>query len=70
MSFGFSIGDIIAVSTLAHKVRKQFIDAPEQFRAISDEVKSLLNVLRDLEDVLPERDLNESKESDLQDHLK
>ena len=37
MSFGFSIGDIIAVSKLTNKVRKQFIDSPGQFKAISDE---------------------------------
>jgi hypothetical protein len=37
MSFGFSIGDIIAVSQLANKVRRGFVDAPDQYRAISDE---------------------------------
>jgi hypothetical protein len=37
MSFGFSVGDIIAVLQLANKVRKQFVDAPDQFRAIADE---------------------------------
>lgn len=37
MSFGFGIGDIIAVSQLANKVRKRFVDSPDQFKAISDE---------------------------------
>ena len=37
MSFGFSIGDFIAVTELARKVRKEFADAPRQFEAISDE---------------------------------
>lgn len=37
MSFGFSVGDVIAVTKLARGLRKSFIDAPVQFRAISDE---------------------------------
>lgn len=37
MSFGFSIGDFIAVGELANKIRKEFVDAPSQFKAISDE---------------------------------
>jgi hypothetical protein len=37
MSFGFGVGDIITVLGLASKLRGQFLDAPEQFRAISAE---------------------------------
>jgi hypothetical protein len=37
MSFGFGIGDFIAVLQLANNTRKQFVDAPSQFTAISDE---------------------------------
>jgi len=37
MSFGFSVGDFIAVLQLANQVRQRFVDAPEQFKAISDE---------------------------------
>ena len=37
MSFGIGIGDIIAVAKLADKVRKRFVDSPEQFKAVSDE---------------------------------
>jgi hypothetical protein len=37
MSFGFSVGDLIAVLQLANDIRKQFIDAPSQFEAISRE---------------------------------
>jgi hypothetical protein len=37
MSFGFSIGDFIAVIQLANKVRKEFSGAPVQFNAISHE---------------------------------
>jgi hypothetical protein len=37
MSFGFSVGDFIAAIQLANDIRKEFVDAPGQFKAISDE---------------------------------
>ena len=37
MSFGFSSGDFVAVLQLAHNIRKRFVDAPDQFKAISEE---------------------------------
>ena len=37
MSFGFGVGDFIAVIELAKKIRKDFVDAPSQFKDISDE---------------------------------
>jgi hypothetical protein len=37
MSFGFSVGDFIAAIKLANRIRKEFVDAPSQFKAISDE---------------------------------
>jgi len=37
MSFGFSIGDFITVLQLANTIRQRFVDAPNQFKAISDE---------------------------------
>jgi hypothetical protein len=37
MSFGFSVGDFIAAIELANKVRREFVDEPSQFKAISDE---------------------------------
>ena len=41
MSFGYGVGDIIAVSRLALKVYTAYKDAPDDYRNISDEVKSL-----------------------------
>ena len=43
MSFGFSVSDFIAVIQLANKIRKEFVDAPSQFKAISDECAILLD---------------------------
>jgi hypothetical protein len=37
MSFGFGVGDFIQVLGLAKEVRARFVDAPDQFKAISDE---------------------------------
>jgi hypothetical protein len=44
MSFGFSIGDFITVIELANKVRKEFVHAPSQFKAISDEYAALTTI--------------------------
>jgi hypothetical protein len=37
MSFGFSIGDFIGAIELANRIRKEFVNAPAQFKAIADE---------------------------------
>lgn len=47
MSFGFSVGDFLAVLTLAGKIRKDFKGAPSQFKSISDDVRSLSIVIQD-----------------------
>ncbi|PQE05385.1 hypothetical protein CJF31_00011154 [Rutstroemia sp. NJR-2017a BVV2] len=65
MSFGFSVGDFIAVIELANKVRKAFVDAPSQFKAISDEVRSLSIILLDVEVVLSDRKLRNEQEAQL-----
>ncbi|KFZ02648.1 hypothetical protein V500_00038 [Pseudogymnoascus sp. VKM F-4518 (FW-2643)] len=67
MSFGFSIGDFIAAIELANRIRKEFVDAPSQFKAISDEVRSLSIVLQDVEDRLSGPDLDDQQEKELRD---
>jgi hypothetical protein len=48
MSFGFSVGDFIVAIELANKIRREFVDASSQFKAILDvyvaqiELRSLL----------------------------
>lgn len=37
MSFGFGVSDFVTVLQLANRVCQRFVDAPEQFKAISDE---------------------------------
>ncbi|THV45381.1 hypothetical protein BGAL_0496g00050 [Botrytis galanthina] len=67
MSFGFGIGDILAVIELAKKIRKDFVDAPSQFKDISLEVRSLSIVLQDIEDELSLPDLNAKQKSELEE---
>jgi hypothetical protein len=38
MSFGVGVGDIIKALELANEIRSRFVDAPEQFKAISNEL--------------------------------
>lgn len=37
MSFGFGVGDFLAVAKLASDIRKDYVDAPDQFRQITSE---------------------------------
>ncbi|CAG7937923.1 unnamed protein product [Penicillium salamii] len=65
VSFGFGVGDFLAILKLANTVRKQFKDAPGQFKSISDDVKLLSNVLRDIEDDDPSENLKEAQKDQL-----
>jgi hypothetical protein len=51
MSFGFSVGDFIAAIELTNKIRKDFVDAPSQFKAISDEYAVLATFLSNADSV-------------------
>ncbi|KAH9204100.1 hypothetical protein DL95DRAFT_439405 [Leptodontidium sp. 2 PMI_412] len=65
MSFGFSVGDFIAAIELAKKIRKEFVDAPGQFKAISDE--SLSIILEDIDINLSDHELNDQQRTRLQE---
>ncbi|KAF5846821.1 hypothetical protein GGP41_004909 [Bipolaris sorokiniana] len=58
MSFGFSVGDFLAVIRLVNKIRKDFVGAPSQFRDISNVLRSLSIVLNDAEVTVSEHELN------------
>lgn len=57
MSFGFGVGDLLAVVELATKIRKRFVDAPAHLKAVSDEVKSLSSLIQDVEVDITNRDM-------------
>ena len=45
MSFGWGVGDILVISRLAVKVYTAYKDAPDDYKHISNEVKSLQNIV-------------------------
>lgn len=59
MSFGFSTGDILAVSKLAHR------DSSDQFKAIRTEVRGLYIVLDDAAQSLPGPKLDQKQTAHL-----
>ncbi|KGO62622.1 hypothetical protein PEX2_046480 [Penicillium expansum] len=67
MSFGFGIGDFLAIIQLANKTRKAFVDAPAQFKSISDEVRSLSLVLQDVEIDISAKELSSQQQAELQE---
>ncbi|KAH6995460.1 hypothetical protein BKA56DRAFT_509110, partial [Ilyonectria sp. MPI-CAGE-AT-0026] len=64
MSFRFSI-DVVAVLQLANAVRKEFIGAPDQFKAISNELRSLAIVLQDVDVNIVGCELSDQQEAHL-----
>ncbi|KAI0593638.1 hypothetical protein F4775DRAFT_586693 [Biscogniauxia sp. FL1348] len=71
MSFGFSIGDFLAVFQLASKIRKEFVNAPNQFKQISDDlilrVRNLSIIIHDVDDVLSECTLDTQQKTHLEE---
>ncbi|KAI5859462.1 hypothetical protein GGS23DRAFT_585518 [Durotheca rogersii] len=70
MSFGFSVGDFLTTVQLAKKVRREFVDAPTQFQAISDEARNLSIVLDDIEIELSSPRVSSKQKADLKDICK
>ena len=52
MSFGFGVGDFLAVGKLVWDVYRAYADAPEQFRNVSQEILSLHVVFGKVENQL------------------
>ncbi|CZT00757.1 related to L-2,4-diaminobutyrate decarboxylase [Rhynchosporium agropyri] len=65
MSFGFGVGDFLAVGKLAWAVYKSCKDAPESFNNMSTEVLLLHAVLKEVEEALADEPLTESKKLSL-----
>jgi hypothetical protein len=61
MSFGYSVGDFVAVTQLAWTVYKSCRDAPESFNNISTELLSLHAVLKEVEEIISEQPLSETR---------
>ena len=70
MSFGWGVGDIIAISRLAVKVYTAYKDAPGEYRHISDEVKSLQILIDKAAPYFENTSLNNSSPQEGQQALK
>lgn len=57
MSFGYGVGDFLAVAKLASKVYNVYKDAPADFKNISDEIDSLHIILSQQDRTFKERKL-------------
>ena len=69
MSFGYGIGDFLAVSKLAWDVYTAYKDAPGDFRNISDEIKSLHIIINRDKKKLQDKILNSDEQTELQEIL-
>ncbi|OJI79444.1 hypothetical protein ASPTUDRAFT_130991 [Aspergillus tubingensis CBS 134.48] len=65
MSFGYGVGDFLAVVKLAKAIKVRFVSAPDQFRHISEASKTLCNVLRDIKDIYEQAELDTQQEKRL-----
>ena len=70
MNFGFGAGDVISISKLAFKVYTAWKDAPEEYRNISDEVKSLHIVIESAEQHFESTTLSDDKRQKGQEVLR
>ncbi|KAF2496560.1 hypothetical protein BU16DRAFT_507020 [Lophium mytilinum] len=59
-----AFGDFVKLIELANEVYRRFMDAPEQFQALSDEVKGLEAVLGNVKSILSKRELT-SKQTEV-----
>ena len=65
MSFGFSVGDFLAVGQLGWKVYKKCKDSPEDYVELSNEVGALHNVMKETEELFSQQDLTPQQENRL-----
>jgi hypothetical protein len=54
MSFGYGVGDVMAVATLAWNIYRVCKDSPNDFRNVSNEVLSLHLVLKETDELIAE----------------
>jgi hypothetical protein len=66
MSFGYSVGDFIALGTPAWQLYRSFKEAPNSFGNISTEVLSLHVVLKEAEETLFARPLSPTQQERLE----
>lgn len=65
MSFGFGVGDFLAVLRLSNEIRKRLVVAPDDFRAVSEEVRSFGIILQDIDDLESEQGLTDYQHKEI-----
>ncbi|KIY01474.1 uncharacterized protein Z520_03026 [Fonsecaea multimorphosa CBS 102226] len=65
MSFGFSVGDFVAVAELVESTRKRFIGAPAEYNALANETRTLQIVVTDIKIQVEDDELADSIKDDL-----
>ena len=69
MSFGFGVGDILTISGLAVQVYSVYKDAPDDYKHISEEVRSLQTIVDGAVKHLKNGALSDSKRQEGQEAL-
>lgn len=65
MSFGYSVGDVLAVGQLCWKVYKKCKDSPGIYAELTSEVGALHNVVKETEELLSQQALTSKEENKL-----
>ncbi|PSN73160.1 hypothetical protein BS50DRAFT_672111 [Corynespora cassiicola Philippines] len=65
MAFGTGNGDIILVTRIAKDLRRRFVDAPREFKVITEQERSLTFLLERTNDLLPHDTLTEAQDQEL-----
>ena len=65
MSFGYSVGDFLAVGQLCWKIYKKCKDSPENYAELASEVGALHNVVKETEELLSQQALTSRQENKL-----
>ena len=65
MSFGYSVGDVLAVGQLCWKVYKKCKESPGNYAELASEVGALHNVVKETEELLSQQALTTKQENKL-----
>jgi hypothetical protein len=65
MSFGFGIGDFLAVGQLAFRVYRRCKDSAEQYKAASIDLANMHIAIKDVTETIIEKELSAEKQDQL-----
>lgn len=65
MSFGFGVGDFVAVGELCWKVYKRGKESPGNYKELADEVSGLYTVIKETEELLSLQGITKNQQAKL-----